>query len=96
MSDIEFMDGFFVEKPRDSRPDWIKATVDVDLESAIAFLEKKKLDGEQKIQFEVRESKGGKFYAAINHWKPNSGAGTAPTLSVVSAPKDSTGTDVPF
>ena len=90
------MDGFFAEKPRDNKPEWIKAIVDVDLESAIAFLEKKKSDGEQKIQFEVRESKGGKFYAAIDHWTPESGADSTPTLSVVSAPKDSTGTDVPF
>ena len=83
MSDIEFMEGFFAEKPRDSKPDWIKAIVDVDLESAIAYLEKKKLDGEHKIQFEVREAKSGKFYAAIDHWKPDSSADTAPALSVV-------------
>ena len=89
MSDIEFMEGFFAEKPREGKPDWIKAIVDVDLESAIAFLEKKKLDGEQKIQFEVREAKSGKFYAAIDHWKPDSSADTAPALSVVN-------TDVPF
>ena len=55
MSDIELMKGFFVEKSRDGRPDWIKACFDVDLEGAIA-----------------------------------------PTLGVVSATKDSTGTDVPF
>lgn len=96
MSDIEFMEGFFAAKPREGKPDWIKATVDVDLDSAIAFLEKKKSDGEQKLQFELRESKGGKFYAAIDHWTPDSSAGSAPKLSVVSAPKDSTGADVPF
>ena len=96
MSDLEFMGGFFAEKPRDGRPDWVKATIDVDLDSAIAFLEKKKLDGEQKIKFEVRESKGGKFCAAIDLWKPNSGVDTAPTPSIVSAAKDSVGGAVPF
>ena len=55
MGDIEFKEGFFVEKPCDGKPDWIKAIVDIDLEGAIA-----------------------------------------PTLGVVSAAKDSTGTDVPF
>lgn len=96
MSDLEFMNGFFVEKPRQGRPDFIKAIVDVNLDNAIAFLEKKKLDGEQKIQFEVRESKNGKFYAAIDHWKPDSGANAVPNLSVVSQPKDSAGDDIPF
>ena len=94
MSNIEFMNGFFAEKPRDGRPDWIKATVDVDLDQAIAFLEKKKLNGDRKIQFEIRESNGGKFYAAIDHWTPDSGA--APKLSVVNTPKDSVGGDIPF
>ena len=37
MSDIEFMEGFFVEKPRDGKPDWIKAIIDIDHEGAIAL-----------------------------------------------------------
>ena len=96
MNNIEFMEGFFAAKPRKGKPDWIKATVDVDLDSAIAFLEKKKSDGEQKIQFEVRESKGGKFYAAIDHWTPDSGADSAPKLHAVSAPTNIAAEDIPF
>lgn len=81
MSDIEFPGGVYAAKPAPSNPEWIKALIDIRLEDAIKFLEQKKAEGETKIQLELRESKQGKFYVAINHWKPS--ADRNPKLSVV-------------
>ena len=81
MSDIEFPGGMYVAKPVSSRPEYIKAVLSIKLENAIPFLEQQKAKGETSIQLEMRESKGGKFYAAIDRWKPTAKLG--PALSVV-------------
>ena len=79
MSDVEFPDGMYAAKPVSNRPEWIKAVIDIKLEDAIQFLEQQKAQGETRIQLEVRESKGGKFYAAIDRWKPTAKRPTTTT-----------------
>ena len=93
MSDIEFPDGMYAERPGSNKPKWILALIDIRLEDAIRFLEQKKADGETTIQLEVRESKQGKLYAAIDRWQPT--AGRSAKLSVVPPSRAAGGGAIP-
>jgi hypothetical protein len=66
MSEIEFVDGLLVKAPPDGAPDFLKCRISIKREELAAWLAKR--DGEW-INLDVKESKGGKWYAAVNNWK---------------------------
>ena len=67
MSDIEFVDGLLVKAPHDNAPDFVKASISIKREELIAWLQGK--SGEW-INLDVKVSRGGKWYASVNDWKP--------------------------
>lgn len=69
MSDIEFIDGLNAKAPNQGAPEYVKAKLSIKREALIAFLQQR--DGEW-INAEIKESKGGKWYVAVDAWKPNS------------------------
>lgn len=68
MSDIEFLDGIIVKPPCDGAPSFVKGSISIKREELIATLSNKQ---DEWINLDIKESKAGKWYAAINDWKPN-------------------------
>jgi len=101
MADIEFIDGLNAKAPNQGAPEYVKAKLSIKREALIAFLQQR--DGEW-INAEIKESKGGKWYVAVDAWKPNSeksGQSDRPAQRQErQAPADSgfadDGSDIPF
>lgn len=71
-TDIEFINGLSFKAPHDNAPEYVKAKGAIKREELIAWLQEK--DGEW-VNFDVRVSNGGKWYAAVDNWRPG-GNGT--------------------
>jgi hypothetical protein len=69
-TEIEFPDGLIVKAPRDGAPDFVKASISIKREALITWLQVR--DGEW-INLQVKEAKSGKWYAAVDNWKPKEG-----------------------
>ena len=68
MSDeIEFVDGLIVKAPREGAPDFVKAAISIKVTDLILWLQGREGDW---VNIDVKESKGGKWYAAVNAYKP--------------------------
>ncbi len=68
MSDIEFVDGLIIKKPHDNAPDFVKCAISIKRSELISWLTTKTDDW---INLDVKESKNGKWYAAVNNFKPS-------------------------
>ena len=90
MSDEKiFVDGLIVKKPHENAPDFVKAKVSMKMADLIAFAKQHHNDG--WLNAEIKESKGGKFYAELDSWKPDPSKQSAP-----SAPAGEFEDDIPF
>jgi hypothetical protein len=69
-NDIEFVDGLIVKAPRDGAPDYVKASISIKVEDLGMWLRKKHKAGDEWVNIDVKESKAGKWYAAVNTYKP--------------------------
>ena len=90
MSDIQFVDGLLVKAPRDNAPDFVKGSISIKRAELIATLTGMSGDW---INLDIKESKGGKWYASVNDWKPEGQAGSVPQ-SVAQPEID--GSSIPF
>ena len=71
MSDIEFVDGLIVKAPHPNAPDFVKASISIKVEDLGKWLRAKYKAGDTEwINVDVKESKGGKWYAAVSTFKP--------------------------
>lgn len=70
MSDIEFVPGLIVKAPNPKAPDFVKASISIKVEELGQFLREKYKAGEEWVNIDVKESKGGKWYAAVSTFKP--------------------------
>ena len=70
MSDDMFIKGLNFKAPRANAPSFVKVTGSIKRADLIATLTAR---DDEWINFDVKESKGGKWYAAINGWKPEGG-----------------------
>lgn len=101
MSDVKFIGGLNFKAKNPNAPDYVICKGSIKREDLIAWLQSQQ--GEW-INFDVKESKGGKMYAAVDTWKPNDGSrqgGQAQRpqqrAPQQQAPKDDFGdTDIPF
>lgn len=70
MSEVQFIDGLIVKAPNDKAPDYVKAKISIKRQDLMAWLNQQ--DGDW-VNAEVKESKGGKWYVAVDSWKPEGG-----------------------
>lgn len=68
--DIEFVDGLIVKAPNPKAPDFVKANIAIKVEDLGKWLRGKYKAGEEWVNIDVKESKGGKWYAAVSTFKP--------------------------
>lgn len=67
MSDIQFINGLNFKAPNERAPDYVKAKGSIKRADLIATLQG--MDGEW-VNFDVKVSQSGKWYAAVDTWKP--------------------------
>ena len=66
-NEVEFIDGLIVKAPNERAPEYVKAKLSIKREQLIAWLEGR--EGEW-INADVKVSQAGKWYAAVDSWKP--------------------------
>ena len=66
-NEIEFVDGLRLKAPHENAPDFVKASISIERKVLGNWLRGKDDDW---INIDVKESKNGKWYAAVNDWKP--------------------------
>ena len=64
----QFADGMFVFKPRENAPDFIKVNLSFRVSEFKEFLDK--FAENDNVNVDVKVSKGGKWYADLNTYKP--------------------------
>lgn len=69
-NETQFIDGLIVKAPNSGAPDYVKAKLSIRREELIGWLQSQSGDW---INVEVKESKGGKYYAQVDTWKPDGG-----------------------
>ena len=68
MSDIKFVDGLFVDQPHEKAPDFVKARLSIDRKKLGNWLRN---ETDDRINIDIKEAKSGKWYAAVDSWKPD-------------------------
>ena len=86
MSDKQFTEGIYFNKPSDKAPDFIKLNLKFERDKLIKWLQSQ----EPEFNVQVKEGKSGKWYGEIDTWKPTKQAEAAP------APEADTSDDLPF
>ena len=64
---IEFPDGLIVKQPHPSAPDFVKGSLSIKRRDLGNWLRGKT---DEWINLDIKESKNGKWYVAVNDWKP--------------------------
>ena len=88
--EIEFVNGLIVKAPHEKAPDFVKASISIKVADLSAWLSQR---SEDWVNIDVKESKGGKWYAAVSNFKPKEGK---PVDRPVSRPADDVEDDLPF
>lgn len=68
MSDIKFIDGLIVKAPNERAPEYVKAKLSIKRQELIGWLQQQSGDW---VNADIKVSQGGKWYAAVDDWKPN-------------------------
>ena len=68
--EIEFVDGLLVKAPNPKAPDFVKAAISIKVADLGKWLREKYKAGNEWVNIDVKESKGGKWYAAVSTFKP--------------------------
>jgi hypothetical protein len=79
----KFIDGLIVKAPNERAPDYVKAKLSIRRQELIAWLTAQHGDW---INADIKVSAGGKWYAAVDDWKPKEG-GTSSAGSRGGAPQ---------
>ena len=66
--EIEFVNGLIVKAPHEKAPDFVKAAISIRPRELTEWLADKM--HQDWVNVDVKESKGGKWYAAVNTHKP--------------------------
>lgn len=69
-NETEFVNGLIVKAPNENAPEYVKAKISIKREELIGWLTAR--SGEW-INLDVKVSQSGKWYAAVDNWKPNTG-----------------------
>jgi hypothetical protein len=75
MSDIQYINGLIVKAPNERAPEYVKAKLSIKRADLIEWLQGQSGDW---INADVKVSQGGKWYCAVDTWKPNSGQSERP------------------
>lgn len=71
-NDTKFIEGLIVKAPHERAPEYVKAKLSIKREELIGWLQAQ--SGEW-INADIKVSQGGKYYAAVDDWKPEGSGG---------------------
>ena len=89
--DIEFVDGLIVKPPHENAPDFVKAKISIKRADLGNWLRGKT---DEWINIDIKESRGGKWYASVDTFKPE--PQSAPQQSAPQVPDFDDDSSVPF
>ena len=90
----EFVNGLIVKAPNPAAPDFVKCSISIKRADLGNWLRSK---DDEWINLQVKESKGGKWYAEVDNWSPDSSKKSKePAQAVASAFVDDDLEDLPF
>jgi hypothetical protein len=69
MSDIQYINGLIVKAPNERAPEYVKAKISIKRAELIEWLQGQAGDW---INADLKVSQNGKWYCAVDAWKPNS------------------------
>ena len=69
-NETEFVNGLIVKAPNPKAPDFVKAQISIKVADLGMWLREKHKAGDEWVNVDVKESKGGKWYAAVSTFKP--------------------------
>ena len=72
MSDIQFPEGLIVKPPHEKAPDFVKAKLSIKRAELMAWLKSRSGDW---VNLDIKVARSGKWYAAVDDWKPKEGRG---------------------
>ena len=64
--DIEYVEGLYVKKPNEQAPNFVKVSISIKRKDLGNWLRGK---NDEWINIDVKESKNGNWFAAVNNWK---------------------------
>ena len=88
--EIKFVDGLIVKAPHQNAPTFVKASISIKVEDLGKWLRAKFKAGNEWVNIDVKESKGGKWYAAVSNFKPK------PKAEQQQKPADDMEDSIPF
>jgi len=65
-----FVDGMIIKHPHERVPNFIKATMSLNVEKLKEFMDKHNVNG--WINIDIKEGRNGKLYASLNMFNPDS------------------------
>lgn len=68
--EIEFVNGMIVKAPRENAPSFLKASISIKVADLGMWLRERHKAGDEWVNVDVKEAKSGKWYAAVNTFKP--------------------------
>jgi hypothetical protein len=71
MDDIKFAEGLYFKEPSDNAPDFIKGRLSIQKNKFLEWVGNAEFNESGYINLDIKISKGGKPYIAVNDWKPN-------------------------
>ena len=69
-NEVEFVSGLIVKAPNENAPEYVKAKISIKRAELAGWLATK---SDEWINVDVKVSQGGKWYAAVDSWKPQGG-----------------------
>ena len=98
--EIEFVDGLIVKAPHPNAPDFVKASIAIKVEDLGKWLREKYKAGNEWVNIDVKESKNGRWYAALSTYKPKAKEESKPdpkvNLASAAGRFDDLEDDIPF
>jgi hypothetical protein len=73
-NEAQFIDGLIVKAPHENAPEYVKAKLSIKREELIAWLQSQSGDW---VNADIKVSQAGKWYAAVDTWKPNQGTSSS-------------------
>lgn len=89
-NEIEFVNGLIVKEPHANAPDFVKAAISIKVADLTDWLSQRK---DEWVNIDVKESKGGKWYAAVSTFKPKQREEQKPWANIPAGEYDD---DIPF
>lgn len=101
-TETEFVNGLIVKAPNDNAPEYVKAKLSFKIDEMIAWLTERKARGDAWANADVKVGQSGKWYAAVDNWKPDAAKAQQPRQEspkpapVAAGTPDFADDDIPF